>query len=67
MVETFKMNDLTLALLNETWLYKSDKQVQKQLKNIKDEFGLDIIRKDRNSRGGGVAVAFNSNELLLKN
>lgn len=49
LVETIKMNKLSVTLLNETWLYKLDKKGKKQLQEMRDEFGFDIIRRDRNS------------------
>ena len=33
---------------------------------MKIEHGIEIIRRDRDSRGRGVAVAFNSNLMNLK-
>ena len=64
--ECFKINKLDVALLNETWLYKNDPQGRKLLLDLKNEHSIDFIRKDRNSRGGGVAVAFDRNRLSLK-
>ena len=61
--ECFNINKLSVALLNETWFYKSDKQAKHLLQEMKNETG---IRKDRDSRGGGVAIAFNSNQIMLK-
>ena len=58
--KNMKTNETTIALLNETWLYKGDKQVRKELEEIKLESGYCIIRKDRNTRGGGVAIVYDS-------
>ena len=66
LVECFKMNNLSVSLLNETWLYKSDTQAGHQLKQISQEHGIEVIRKDRDSRGGGVAIAFDSSKISLK-
>lgn len=60
------MNSLTNALLNETWLYRNDPQAKKMLKEVAEENGVRLIRKDRDSRGGGVAVAYDSNKISLK-
>ena len=60
------MNKLSLAVLNETWLYKSDTQARHLLQDLKNETGIQILRKDRDSRGGGVAIAFNTNIMSLK-
>ena len=54
------MNNTTVALLTETWLTKGDKLTKKRLQEIEMEHGIKIIRKDRNSRGGGVALAYDS-------
>ena len=64
--ECFKINKLDLALLNETWFYKSDPQASKLLSDLKIDTGIDIIRKDRDSRGGRVAIAYNTNNMSLK-
>ena len=66
LIECFKMNNLSVSLLNETWLYKSDPQAKHLLKQISQDHKVEIIRKDRNSRGGGVAIAFNSDKISLK-
>ena len=66
LAECFKINVLSLAILNETWLYRSDPQAKKLLLDLKNEHNIDIIRKDRDSRGGGVAVAFNSKVLSMR-
>ena len=64
--ECFKVNKLDLALLNETWLYRSDPQASKLLYDFKNDHNIELIRKDRDSRGGVVAVAYNVNNLSLK-
>ena len=66
LAEGFKINNLSLALLNETWLYKSDPQAKKLLLDQKNKHGIEFLRKDRDSRGGGVAVAYNSKLICLK-
>ena len=47
-------------MLTETWLYRSDSQLKKLLVDISDRDGVSFLRRDRDSRGGGVAIAFNS-------
>ena len=67
MIECFlKKNKLSLSLLNETWLYKNDPQAKKLLLDIKQEHGVEFIRRDRDSRGGGVTIAFDSKLISLK-
>ena len=60
------MNALSVALLNETWFFKSDPQTRKLLIEIGQENRIEFIRKDRDSRGGGVAIAFDTNKIKLK-
>ena len=60
------MNKLSLAILNETWMYKNDKHAKHLLQDLARESGIELIRKDRDSRGGGVAIAFDSGLLSLK-
>ena len=65
LAECFKMNKLSVALLNETWLYQSDPQAKKMLNDLLLEKKIAFIRKDRDSRGGGVAIAFNTSLITL--
>ena len=55
-----------MAILTETWLYRNNKHVKKELRGIFDQYGLSTLRKDRDSRGGGVAVVYNSRVCELK-
>ena len=66
LVENIRTNETAFAILTETWLTKNDKQVKKQLSDIQDEHNLNIIRKDRNKRGGGVGIMFDSVKCDLK-
>ena len=56
----FEMNDSTIALLTETWFTKGDKLLKNHLNDIELAKNIKVLRKDRNSRGGGVALAFNA-------
>ena len=60
LTDNFDMNKSTVALLTETWLTKGDKITKKRLESIEMETGIRLIRKDRNSRGGDLAIAFNT-------
>ena len=40
----FKINNLSFALLNETWLYKNDPQAKKLLSEMNNEHGIDMLR-----------------------
>ena len=64
--QCFHINKLNLALLNETWLYRSDPQARKLLNDLKSECNIEFIRRDRDSRGGGVAIAFDNRSIQLK-
>ena len=44
--QCFEMNKLNIAILNETWLYRSDPQAKKLLNDLKDEYSIELIRKD---------------------
>ena len=66
LTQCFQINVLDIALLNETWLYKSDPHAAKLLNELKNDNGIEFLRKDRNSRGGGVAVAYNTNNVSMK-
>ena len=59
LVANFEMNKTHVAMLTETWCYKSDSQLKKMLIDIEDESDICLLRKDRDSRGGGVAIAYN--------
>ena len=66
LIECFKMNKIAVSLLNETWLYKNDSQMKKVLSDMLLEEKIGIIRKDRDSRGGGVAIAYDTTLISLK-
>ena len=57
---------MSVAILNGTWLYKSDSQFKLVQKDLKNEKGIELLRRDRDSIGGGVACAYNSNLITLK-
>ena len=60
------MNKLFLAIINEPRFYKSDAKLKHILEEVKNETGIEFIRKDRDSRRGGVAIAFDSNLVSIK-
>ena len=60
------MNKTTVALLNETWLGKKDVHLGALLEDIDQANGISFIRRDRGSRGGGVAIAFDREKIDLK-
>ena len=62
LLENFRMNEsnINIAMLTETWFTRNDKLLKNQLEHIELDDGVKFIRKDRNSRGGGVALAFDN-------
>ena len=60
--DNFTMNKTSIAILTETWFTKNDRLLKTRLQNVGLETGIQIIRKDRNSRGGGVGIAYNQRE-----
>ena len=66
LVTNFLTNKTTVALLNETWFQKRDTQLKCLLERVAQESNISIIRRDRNSRGGGVAIALHTEKMELK-
>ena len=65
LVDKFRELDLHLAMVNETWL-KNDRETEEAIKDIKDNEGLEIIKKNRSTRGGGVAIIYDGKQMKLK-
>ena len=53
-------------MLTETWFRKSDKHLKTLLQETASEHGIEFIRRDRDSRGGGVSIAYDSNKCCFK-
>ena len=66
LAENFKTNKATLALLTETWFSKGNKKVAHGLNLLSQRDSISFVRKDRNTRGGGVAIAFDTSKIELK-
>ena len=64
--ENFKMNNSTVALLTETWFSKGNKKVAHELKILAQRDGISFLRRDRNTREGGVALAYDSSRAEFK-
>ena len=60
------MNKSTVALLTETWFNKGNKKLAHDLKQLSQQHEISLLRKDRTSRGGGVALAFDSTSAEFK-
>ena len=57
--------DLTFGLITETWL-KQSRETNNAIGDLLDGSGIELIRKDRGKRGGGVAIAFDTKKATLK-
>ena len=60
------MHKAMIALLTETWFSKGNKKTSHELKVLNQRDDISFIRKDRNTRGGGVALAFDSSRSDFK-
>ena len=47
-------------MLTETWFSKGNKKVAHELKVLDQRDDIKFLRRDRDTRGGGVAIAFDS-------
>ena len=65
LLDMFKEKDLHFSLITETW-FKSNKYTKQELENIKLAENIEFVCKNRGSRGGGVAIAFNNNRASFK-
>ena len=57
--------ELDFACISETRMTLNDR-TEKNVKKLSDRDSLQIIRKDRKSRGGGVAIVFDTRRIRLK-
>ena len=64
--DNFKTNKATMALLTETWFNKGNKKISHDLNILDQRDNIRFIRRDRNTRGGGVAIAFDHSIIDLK-
>ena len=63
-VENFKELDLHFMTISETWLRKG--RVMKDFTEQMSGEGIGGIYRNRESRGGGVAILYDTNKLVLK-
>ena len=52
--------------MTETWFSRGNKKVSAALNVLSQRDGISFIRRDRNTRGGGVALAYDSNKSEFK-
>ena len=69
MVDAFESLELDFLCVTETW-FKGGKELAATLRDLQGKSGLSVIHKSRDgrgrTRGGGVAIAFNSSSCNFK-
>ena len=65
LVTNMKTNGSTVCMLTETWFQCKDKQLKQKLAEVEDAENIRFLRRDRNSRGGGVAIAYDHSKACL--
>ena len=65
LVDTFEENDLTIMNISETWL-KNTSVTDCNVADLEEAHKISLILKNRASRGGGVAIAYDMNKISLK-
>ena len=63
-VENFRNLELDFLTVSDTWLRRG-KTSTAAVNSLRDE-SMGIVKRDRDSRGGGVAIVFDQNKLCLK-
>ena len=66
LIDSFRNLELSFACISETWL-KSDGSLSINMTDLEESQQIGLIIKNRKSRGGGVAIAFDKNKMSLKN
>ena len=64
LVTLFEENNLHVALLTETWL-TGKICTKRNMDNLTAGANISFIRRDRGSRGGGVAIAYDNTKIRL--
>ena len=64
--DNFNMNKSTVALLTETWFNKGNRKLAHDLNHLNQQHDISLLRRDRSSRGGGLAIAFDSKTAEFK-
>ena len=65
LIEMFDELELHFAAVSETWMYEGAR-LEKNGDKLEEGEDLKIIKKCRNTRGGGVAIVFNKHKMSLK-
>lgn len=64
-IETFNETDVSLMVITETWLH-GEKPEEEMVDILENGHGIKIIRRNRKSRGGGVAILHKPSVIDLK-
>ena len=65
MIKAFCELELDFLTVSETW-FKTNRMTNQQLKDLMDTEGISCIKKNRELRGGGVAVLLENKKVTLK-
>ena len=65
LIEAFEEFQLSVALISETW-FKNGSGLDREMNDLLLSDGIGMITRNRGGRGGGVAIAFRSSEISLK-
>ena len=65
LIESFDEYDLSVALLTETW-FSSGRDLERERLDLEYGENVALITKNRPGRGGGVAVAYDTAKMVMK-
>ena len=65
LIDYFDEHELSFCVITETWI-QSSRETNKSINNLLDGSHIELIRRDRGRRGGGVAVAYDTRRAKLK-
>ena len=65
LVDTFTNLDLHFACVSETWL-RSGSSLDTNIADLEESQSISLITKNRSTRGGGVAIAYDRTKMKLK-
>ena len=65
LIDMYQEFELSISILTETW-FKDGKKLKEELDKLNYGENIGLVAKNRSTRGGGVAVAFDNTKLVLK-
>ena len=65
LIEVFDEYDLSIALLSETW-FKNGPNLHREITDLSHGENIGMIARNRCGRGGGVAIAYRTDRLCMK-